>query len=220
MAQRAQTTSYEPRWPAALAILATLFLLESLSARIRLLPVWFPYLAVAVVLVPMAATSRAPTDARWLRVERTITFLFSVMVGAVTILGLANMTSTIVFHPKTASGIELLASSVALWVTNVVAFSLLYWHLDRGGPNARTNGQRVRPDWFFPQTERPEDVPPDWQPVFVDYLFLGFSTATAFSTTDVLPLTPRAKMLMMIESTISLAAIAIVAARAINILGT
>jgi len=77
----------------------------------------------------------------------------------------------------------------------------------------------VRPDCLFPQAGAPEDSPPGWRPTFVDYLFLGFSTATAFSPTDALPLTPRAKLLMMLESAISLATIVVVAARAINVLG-
>ena len=106
-----------------------------------------------------------------------------------------------------------------MWVTNVLVFSLLYWQIDRGGPEARANDAGTRPDWLFPQAGAPEDAPPDWRPTFVDYLFLGFSTATAFSPTDALPLTSRAKMLMMLESTISLATIVVVASRAINILG-
>jgi hypothetical protein len=116
--------------------------------------------------------------------------------------------------------LSLLASSIAVWVTNVTTFSLLYWEIDRGGPEARQNNAGTMPDWLFPQTGAPaEDVRPDWRPVFVDYLFLGYSTATAFSTTDVMPLTSRAKLLMMLESAISLATIVVVAARAINILG-
>ncbi len=116
---------------------------------------------------------------------------------------------------------QLLASSIGVWVTNVLAFSLLYWQLDRGGPGSRENKDRIKPDWLFPQQGAPaEDVAPDWQPTFVDYLFLGFSTATAFSPTDALPLTIRAKMLMMLESSISLVTIVVVASRAINILGS
>jgi hypothetical protein len=106
-----------------------------------------------------------------------------------------------------------------VWVTNVLTFSLLYWQIDRGGPEARANNAITRPDWMFPQTGAPGDAPPDWRPKFVDYLVLGFSTATAFSPTDALPLTSRAKMLMMLESTISLVTIVVVASRAINILG-
>jgi hypothetical protein len=115
--------------------------------------------------------------------------------------------------------VQLLTSSIAVWVTNVLMFSLLYWQIDRGGPESRVNNASTQPDWLFPQAGAPEDAPPDWRPTFVDHLFLGFSTATAFSTTDVMPLTPRAKMLMMLESTISLVTIVVVGPRAINILG-
>ncbi len=136
------------------------------------------------------------------------------------IAGLALLIAEMVRRSGEVSGIQLLTSSVALWVLNVLTFSLLYWQLDRGGPEARANQARPRPDWLFPQEGAPRDVPPDWRPTFVDYLFLGYSTATAFSTTDVMPLTSRAKMLMMLESTISLATIVAVMSRAINILGS
>jgi uncharacterized membrane protein len=107
-----------------------------------------------------------------------------------------------------------------VWIINTLIFSVLYWQMDRGGPETRLNNAGTKPDWLFPQEGAPaEGVPPEWRPGFVDYLFLGYSTATAFSTTDVIPLTPRAKMLMMLQSTISLVTIVIVAARAINILG-
>ena len=125
-------------------------------------------------------------------------------------------------HPSTyhPTGIQLLASSVAAWALNVLLFSLAYWRLDRGGPEARANHANTRPDWLFPQQSVPEYVPPDWYPTFVDYLFLAFDTATAFSPTDALPLTSRAKVLMMLQSTISLVTVIAVAARAINILGS
>jgi hypothetical protein len=114
----------------------------------------------------------------------------------------------------------MLSSSIAIWATNVLMFSMLYWQLDRGGPTSRLSATPSRPDWIFPAEQAPEgDVPPGWRPQFIDYLFLGFSTATAFSTTDALPLTGRAKCAMMAESTISLITLAVVAARAINILG-
>jgi uncharacterized membrane protein len=106
-----------------------------------------------------------------------------------------------------------------VWVTNVLVFSLLYWQIDRGGPEARMAHARSKPDWLFPQEGAPaEDVPPGWRPAFVDYLYLGYSTGTAFSTTDAMPLTSRAKLLMMLESTISLLTVVVVASRAINIL--
>ena len=91
--------------------------------------------------------------------------------------------------------------------------------MDRGGPEARANKAEKKPDRLFPQEGAVEDVPADWRPTFVDYLFLGFTTSTAFSPTDTLPLTSRAKILMMLQCTISLVTIVAVASRAINIMG-
>ncbi|WDT71833.1 MAG: hypothetical protein MPW17_03020 [Candidatus Manganitrophus sp.] len=125
-----------------------------------------------------------------------------------------------IFRSSEIGGLQLLASGIAVWVNNVLAFSLLYWQIDRGGPEPRLNDGGKRPDWLFPQTGVPDQAPPDWRPTFVDYLFLSFSTATAFSTTDAVPLTSRAKMLMMIESAVSLITLVVVASRAINILGS
>ena len=99
------------------------------------------------------------------------------------------------------------------------AFSIVYWGVDRGGPEDRESGSASPPDWLFPQFGLPHEVAPGWRPGYVDYLFLAFSTATAFSATDVAPLTARAKLMMMLESCISLATLAVVASRAINILG-
>jgi hypothetical protein len=100
-------------------------------------------------------------------------------------------------------------------------FSLLFWQMDRGGPGGRASASRRRPDWSFPQESASEDdVPPAWKPSYPDYLFLSFSTATAFSTTEVAPFTTRAKMFMMAEATVSLMTLALVAARAVNILGS
>jgi uncharacterized membrane protein len=101
---------------------------------------------------------------------------------------------------------------------NVLTFSLLYWQIDRGGPASQAN--QTKQDWHFPQEEVGENVLPKRRATFIDYLYLAYSTATAFSTTDVSPLTSRAKLLMMLESAISLVTTVAVAARAINILGT
>jgi len=208
----------DPRWPPALTILVATFLLQVLPGRLRVFPVWVPYLTAIAILAPMASVALAPGNARWLRIERTITFLFFVFVGATTIVGLSRLVRMMVRHPADIGGMALLSSSIAIWVTNVLIFSLLYWQIDRGGPDARANNVRVKPDWLVPHAGAPEAVAPGWRPSFVDYLFLGYSTATAFSPTDALPLTSRAKMLMMIESTISLVTILMVAARVINIL--
>jgi hypothetical protein len=210
----------EPRWPVALTLVTVLLLLALLPERVRFLPFWVPYVLGAIVLVPMVAVGLTRGDPRWLRIDRIISLTFSVIAILSSLTTLSSMVITIVLHAKELDGIQLLTSSVAVWATNVLAFSLLYWQIDREGPEARVNLTSPKPDWRFPQDGSPDDVPPGWHPIFVDYLFLAFSTATAFSTTDATPLTSRAKLLMMLQSTISLLTMVVVASRAINILGS
>ena len=211
---------FEPRWPVALAILVVLFLLAVLPDRVRLLPMWVTYVVGFGVLMPIGAVGLTAPKTWWLRVERTVTLLFFVVAGTGTLANLVNLIGEMLNRSAEIDGLQLLTSSIAVWVTNVLMFSMLYWQIDRGGPEVRVNNASTRPDWLFPQEgASAEDVPYGWQPTFVDYLYLGYSTATAFSTTDVMPLTPRAKLLMMLESTISLITIVAIASRAINILG-
>jgi hypothetical protein len=112
-----------------------------------------------------------------------MTLFFFVVAGAATLAGLAYLIHAMVRRSAEIGGLQLLTSSIAVWVTNVLMFSLLYWQIDRGGPEARLNNASTKPDWLFPQVGAGEDVPPDWRPMFLDYLFLGFTTATAFSPT-------------------------------------
>ena len=121
------------------------------------------------------------------------------------------------------SGREVLADAAGVWLTNVVVFGLAYWETDRGGPLGRA-GARAKPaypDLWFPQDgDAREAAPPGWQPTFVDYLFVSLTASTAFSPTDTMPLTPRAKLIMSSQGLISLVTIGLVAARAVNILGS
>jgi hypothetical protein len=210
----------ESRWPVVLAILAVLLVLTLLPARTRLVPFWFPYAIGMALLLPVVGVWLSGAQARWLRVERTTTLVFSVLAEAMTLTTLLYLIFEMLNRPADFSGRQLLTSSIAAWITNVLAFSLVYWRIDRGGPEARANDAGMKPDWLFPQTGVPEEAPPDWRPAYVDYLFLSFSTATAFSPTDALPLTSRAKILMMLESAVSLLTLVTVAARAINTLGS
>jgi hypothetical protein len=106
----------------------------------------------------------------------------------------------------------------SIYLTNIIAFALWYWELDRGGPAARSHGIECYPDFLFPQMSSPDMAPPDWEPTFVDYLYLSITNATAFSPTDVLPLTRPAKAAMGLQSTVALATVALVISRAINVL--
>jgi hypothetical protein len=157
---------------------------------------------------------------RWLRVERLVLFVFFTVNGLLMLGSLGYLVREIVYHSNEIDGLQLLTSSIGVWVSNVFIFSLFYWRLDRGGPENRVHHTKKRPDWLFPQDGLPEEEYADWEPTFVDYLFLSFTTATAFSPTDTLPLTVRAKLVMMFESAISLMTLVVVGARAINILGS
>jgi len=208
----------ESRWPPALAIVVVLLLLAVLPGHVTALPVWVSYVAAVAVLVPMAAVGLTAGNTLWLGIQRAMIILLASAYVANTIAELADMIGVITLHPKGNNAFSLLSSSVAIWVANVLTFSLLYWQIDRGGPYARASKSSAKPDWVFPQPATPEDLPPDWRPLFLDYLYLGYNTATAFSPTDALPLTRRAKMLMMVESTISLLTMVIILSRAINII--
>ncbi|HET9952495.1 MAG TPA: hypothetical protein VFS09_11945 [Candidatus Eisenbacteria bacterium] len=213
------TLRIEPRWPVTLTVLFVLLLLELLPARVRLLPRWAPYFIGLLVLAPAVGVSLTRAAAGWRRVERLGTYLFVLATGTATLAVLGSLIGAMVRRSGEVGGLQLLTSSIAVWVCNVALFAILYWQIDRGGPEPRANRAPVRPDWQFPQATAPDDAPPGWLPTFVDYLFLAFTTAAAFSPTDALPMTARAKLLMMLQGSISLVTIVVVASRAINILG-
>ena len=208
----------ESRWPPVLAILAVLGLLAVLPQHIHAMPVWVSYPVALAVLVPMIAVEFTKADALWLRIERMTIVLFAAVFAVNTTAELADMIGVIRIMPPETRASSLLSSSLAIWVNNILTFSLLYWQIDRGGPRARASGVSAKPDWLFPQAAAPEVTSPDWRPTFLDYLFLGYSTAAAFSAAEVVPLTQRAKMLMMVESIVSLLTLVVVAARAVSVL--
>ena len=113
---------------------------------------------------------------------------------------------------------HLLLSGASIWLTNIIIFSLWFWDLDRGGPGARAEAKNQYPDFIFPQMSDPGYAPEHWHPNFFDYLYTSFTNASAFSPTDVMPLTRWAKMLMMVQSLTSLLTVGLVVARAVNIL--
>jgi hypothetical protein len=220
MKKPAHTNIVEQRWPVIIAIVLALVLLSILPERIRLFPVWSAYLVVIVVLLPMIIIGLIHESVFWQKVERVITFVFCFVIGVTNMINLANLVHLMISKSVGVNGLQLLISGLGVWVNNLLAFSLFFWLIDRGGPNARSRNDGRKPDWFFPQESAPKsDTPSGWRPVFIDYLFLGFCTATAFSPTDVLPLTPRGKLLVMFESSVSLLTILVVMSRAINILG-
>jgi len=221
MASTSQTL-LEPRWPVVLAVLISAVLLGMLPGRIRMFPpevTWILGLMAALPIVGVALYgARKP---HWLRMERAGILLLFMIAAPAMVVNLINVVTVMIRRPSDIDGIQLLSSSIGIWITNVIISALLYWQIDRGGPESRLDHAGTGADWLFPQETAPkEDVSADWCPTFIDYLYLAYSTATAFSTTDAMPLTARAKLLMMLESAFSLMTVVVVGSRAINILGS
>lgn len=223
------------RWPASLATLAALILYVTLPDKLIFgtgpfasslylhvggvtifLPRWIvPILEVALV-IPLTVTfpRRVKKEEKWAR------------VAAIVLIGLINLANVIslgwlvyfLVHGGQTSGRELIISAFQIWLTNIIIFGLWYWELDGGGPAARCQPVHREPDFLFPQMANPDVAPQGWAPTFVDYLYLALTNATAFSPTDTMPLTEWSKMLMLIQSLASLLIVALVAARAVNIL--
>ncbi len=212
-------SGFESRLPALVTTLALIFILGFLPNRIRTFPHWVLYAWAIALILPMIAVGIAPDKRKWLRIERFVTFGFCFFCLTGIIITLVTLTRAILYNSAAVGGLQLLTSSLALWNTNILVFTLVYWQIDRGGPEARSYGKDGKPDFHFPSQDLPGEVPPGWRPSFIDYLFLGFSTSAAFSMTEAVPITHRAKLLMMLQSSVSLVTIMVVGARAINVLG-
>lgn len=199
-------------------MIAIVALIMLLPQRYQFTPSWFAYVATVLMLAPMLLVVVTKGGEVWKRIERIAEF---VAVGAALVANVANLLIVayhLVENPGALQPVPLFYTSVGIWTGNVLIFTLLYWLIDRGGPDARLSNKVQYPDFDFPAMDDSEHVPPNWQPGMVDYLFLGFTTSTAFSPTEAMPLTSRAKLLMILQSAIALITIAIVAARTINIL--
>jgi hypothetical protein len=209
----------ESRWPPALALLA--FLALNIALRVWLggdAPVRVPFLVPAVEAVLLVLLLVGPASA-----AANGPLLRRIALGVVAVLVLAALWETVLLVHDLIEGVgaivssptRLLATGAVVWLGNILAFALLYWLVDGDGPRARA--RRPEPvDFAFTQHMSPELAPRGWRPVFLDYLHLGFTNATAFSPTDVMPLTLRAKYAMLVQSTVALVLLALIVARAVN----
>jgi hypothetical protein len=206
----------ESRWPASIAVVASILLYVTLPERFTVGPAWlFPVLEMAL-LVPLSVA--VPTrHARETVAHRVASIGLVALVSAANVASLALLVVGLIAGVQRA-GTELIFAAMQIWLTNVIVFGLWYWELDRGGPSSRCRASHSEPDFLFPQMTTPAAAPPNWTPRFLDYLYVAFTNATAFSPTDTMPLTPWAKVLMAIQSLASLLTVALVAARAVNIL--
>jgi len=209
----------ESRWPMALAVLAAGGLRAALPPELRNGDARWVYISVMVVLLAILIIGdpgRIDRDSTWLRVMTgTLIGLISAVNAAAAVRLVAGIIDGANF--STNANI-LLASGGAIWLSNVIAFGLWYWDLDRGGAAARARGSSRPPAFVFPEMTNAQYVGADWYPKFMDYLHLSFTTATAFSPTDVSAIKPWAKLMMMAEEAISLVVAVLVVSRAVNIL--
>jgi hypothetical protein len=203
----------------AVAVLATGVLRAGLPTKLRAGDSRWLYLVVVAVLLGILIVGdpgRIDRDKRWLRTMTvSLIGLISLVNATAAVRLVASILST---QPFTNDANTLLISGGAIWLTNVIAFGLWYWDVDGGGAAARARGPVAHPAFVFPEMVNPQFVREGWYPRFVDYLHLSFTTATAFSPTDVSAVKPWAKLMMMAEETISLVVALLVVARAVNIL--
>jgi uncharacterized membrane protein len=208
----------EPRWPAFIAILAVGGLYTALPSSLILGPRWAFFVIVIMLLIPTYATHLM----KYHSIDRVLGFAIS---GLITVGMVAAVVSLIVALPRhTETPQELLTSAASLWFTNILVFALWYWRLDAGGPHhrdkrrAHTDGAFLFPQMTLSPQARREMGEHEWSPNFFDYLYIAFNTSTAFSPTDTPVLARWGKVLMMLQSVISLTVLALLAARAVNIL--
>jgi len=214
-----RVTQGEPRWQVSLATASAIALQVLIPGRLAVQPSWLlPTLEGLLAAALIIANPR--------RIDRQSVILRYTSMTLIALITLANVWSAEkliadIIHgqnPIATQAPTLLLDGGSIWLTNVIVFALWYWELDRGGPVARALAVKPYPDFQFVQMVSPELAPPGWEPMFADYFYLSFTNASAFSPTDVMPMSRWAKMLMLIQSAASLVTVALVIARAVNIL--
>jgi uncharacterized membrane protein len=212
-----RATAGELRWPVSLVVAGMICLQLSLPTRFSLTGRWVLPIVEAALMVVLAISNpgRISGTERWTR---------ALGLALIAVASLANGWSAIRLVIGLVNGTEgknaaaLLVTGGNIWLTNIIVFGLWYWELDRGGPASRALALDHHPDFLFPEMTTPELAEQDWEPQLVDYLYVAFTNATAFSPTDTMPFSRWSKLAMMLQSTISLATGALVIARAVNIL--
>jgi uncharacterized membrane protein len=207
----------ESRWPAAFSVIVVIVVRLVLPDTLTFGPRWILPAIEAVLLVALLAANPNQLT-RESRDMRRFSLALTCVIAAANAASLARLVNALL-NGSATSGRQLILSSLGIWLTNVVVFALLYWDLDRHGPRARSIGEDVEPELLFPQMTLDQPQYAVWRPHFEDYLYVSFTNSTAFSPTDTMPLSGRIKMAMLVQSLLSLVTIALVGARAVNILG-
>jgi len=214
---RNKNRQHEPVWHVQLAMLAAIVLQLLLPDRYvfgsRLV------LIVAEVLLLLAMSFTTPKERVFRSLSRRINvFLLIILTSIANGYSLSEVTRRLLQSGRVANGRELILAGVNIYLTNIIIFALWYWEMDGGGPGRRLQAAKHEQDFLFPQNQHEDYKHPHWQPTFIDYLYVSSTNAMAFSPTDTMPLSRRAKLLMLAQATLSLISVALVAARAVNIL--
>jgi hypothetical protein len=212
-----RATEGELRWPVGMVVSGVITLQLLLPSRLTFTGRWL----LPVIEVGLGTVLAISDPRRFTRRSPILRLLGMLLIGTAS---LANGWSAALLVHGIVEGHEgkdataLLVTAGNIWITNVIIFALWYWELDRGGPAARAMGLNPRPDFLFPEMTAPELAGEQWKPLFIDYLYVAFTNATAFSPTDTMPFSRWSKLAMMLQSTISMATGVLVIARAVNIL--
>ena len=212
----------ESRWPVLAALITAIVMQRAIPERYTMVPRW-PLVAMEALLVVVLLVTNPNRLTRPTKVGKAASLL---LLAAITI---DNTASAIVLDYHILTGkvsndpAVLLGSGAAVFITNIIVFGIWYWEIDLGGPFARAgvkerDPKRVYPDFMFPQMDDRRLAPPDWEPRFFDYLYVSLTNVMAFSPTDTMPLTHRAKAMMTVQALVAVSTIALVFARAVNVL--
>lgn len=213
----ARRHQHEHRFPVVAAVVANLVLILLIPEKVQLLPSWVVPALGVLLLTPLIAFNprRLTRETSWSRwVALTLAMLLTVANQITVVL---TITQLLTGH---AQGSTVLLTALQVWVSNVIAFGLVYWELDRGGPIARRQDalwETGQADFRFPQNDDKSNDP-SWRPVYLDYFYVALTNMMAFSPTDTMPLTVRAKMMMGYQSLAGFILLALVISRAVNIL--
>jgi hypothetical protein len=213
---RAFADRRNPFWPAQVTVLAAIALDLGLPDKLTIGPRWVLPAVEALLVLGLLIASPQP-NFKHSALRRQIAMSLIGLVSAVNLFSLIELVRYLLRGGQ-AGGRTLIIAGVVLWWTNVLLFGLWYWELDRGGPMRRIMVRDALPDFLFPQMTQKRIAPPGWRPNLVDYLYVSFTNATAFSPTETMPLTQMAKILMTVQSFASLVTVGLVVSRAVNIL--
>jgi len=212
----------ESRWPVLMALITAIVIQRLIPERYTLVPRW-PLIALESALLLILLLLNPIRLTRSTLIGKYASVVLLAAITADNTLSAGVLDYHIVTGKVSNDAAVLLGSGAAVFVTNMIVFGIWYWELDLGGPFARLgvdgpHSKRTYPDFMFPQMDQPRVAPKNWEPRFLDYLYVSVTNVMAFSPTDTMPLTRRAKALMTIQATVAVSTTALVVARAVNVL--